>query len=181
MTDTIRVRSAIENLKKNNNEFYNKCIKQRLFNGGEGSYYPYDKLQLETLLEMAEWEKVEHPNVTEPCSCFVSYDFKGRVGVVELENLHDDIEFFLDDFKNTGWLSLCVKQDESWFVPLDYTYIILGDDGFGEIMFTFHPGEPIAPSTLEDGKNEFGLEKGMKLTKEEAIKYGFKHAKVVRV
>lgn len=182
MTDTERVRNAIRLLKEKDPSYYTKCIRQRLFNGGEGSYYDpnVDFNTLEAYLECSNWTMVENPNVDDGCSCFVCYDLKGHIGIVDVENVPNDVNFFLDDFKGTGKLSLCVKQYENWFVPMGYTYIILGNDGYGEIMFTFHPGEPLKPSTMEDGHNEYGLHKGDVITKEKAIKCGFKHAKVVR-
>ena len=61
----------------------------------------------------------------------------------------------------------------------DYYILIVGDDGFGPCMFTFHPGEPLRPSTLSsDGNNEFGYKEGTTISVAKAILLGFRYAKL---
>lgn len=179
------VEECIKRLVAKDYSYYESCINQRLYNGGMGSFYDknVDFIDVMCKLINVDWEEVTHPNVQLPCRCFKCDNFfTGYVGMVELEKLSDDVELFFSDFKNTGKLSLCVKESD---VDVDVmktntTYLITGDDGYGPIVFTFHPGEPLKPSTLEDGTNSYGVKKNDSVTKEMALKMGFKHVKVSR-
>jgi hypothetical protein len=169
--------------KEHDPEYFKKCLQQRLAMVGKGSFYPYiEPDALEDALMVAIWNMYDHPNVAPGCHAFISYSqcLHGFIGVVPLEMVPSETKCYLIDVKDTGTLSLCIKtvKDSRW--PVAYTVLITGDDGYGECMFTFHPGDPLKPSTLSsDGSNEYGLKDGDEISVEKAISIGFKHAKLI--
>jgi hypothetical protein len=172
---------AILNTKENSPDYFIACLKQRLADG-QGSTTDFKTVEeLEKALLAADWEKFEHPNIAENCLGFITKSFGGHMGMIPLEKLDKDAVCGLTDIKGTGTLSLVYYSDEIDRYDVDYNVLIVGNDGFGPCMFTFHPGEPLKPSTLSsDGSNEFSLCEGDVLTAEEAMeKFGFKHAKLI--
>lgn len=182
---TEHVRKCISRTKLYSLAYFMKCLQQRLDKIGKGSFYPYtDTEVLEKELMSAEWEEFKHPNIARGCHGYISYSngLHGFVGVIPLSMLPAGTKCYLRDIKGTGTLSLCVKPvgNERGLVST-YTVLITGDDGYGECMFTFHPGDPLKPSSLtSDGSNEHGLRDGDEISVKEAIRYGFRHAKIIR-
>lgn len=173
---------AILRTKEHDPEYFKKCIEQRLADG-KGSVTDYVHAEdLERALLNCDWYKYDHPAVAPGCQAFKCDQIIGWLGMAPLKELSPDRECTMMDVKGTGTLSLVLtdpigRDIKRWFV--DYTVLIVGDDGYGPCMFTFHPGDPVPPSTLaSDGSNEFGLKDGDKLTVGEAIAKGFVHAKV---
>lgn len=175
------VKSAILNTKKNDPDYFKKCLEQRLING-QGSVTEFDNVEdLEKALLNADWEKYTHPNIAEGCSAYITKSFGGFMGMIQIEYLSDQLICRLDDIKGTGKLSLTCYADRDRY-PVDYNILIIGDDGFGPCMFTFHPGEPLKPSTLSsDGNNEFGLKEGDTINVAQAKKFGFKYVKLLTI
>lgn len=180
---TLRVRKAIARTKEHDPEYFKKCIDQRLL-FGKGSYYLYtDPAELENQLMMAVWLKYDHPNIAPGCHGYITYSqhLNGYIGMIPVKMIPKGTRCFMKDVKGSGTLSLCVKPFNGDMWPVNYTVLITGDDGYGECMFTFHPGDPLKPSTLSsDGSNEFGLKDGDGISVERAIELGFKHAKISR-
>lgn len=180
---TLQVRKAIMRTKEHDPEYFKKCIEQRLL-FGKGSYYLYtDPDELEKALMSASWLKYEHPNIAPGCHGYISYSdrLSGYIGIIPLAMVPKDAKCYLVDPKGTGTLSLGVKAFNGDMWPVGYTVLITGDDGYGQCMFTFHPGDPLTPSTLSsDGNNEHGLRDGDVITVDKAIELGFKHAKILK-
>ncbi len=122
-------------------------------------------------LQTASWEPYEHPAIMAGCAAFRA-PFAGRVGIVPLASLAPDTVVVLADAKRTGYVEATVPGVAS--MPVDFAVIILGIDDGREIVFTFHPGEPIAPSTLPAS-----LLAGSRMTAAVAMEHGLTHAKVV--
>lgn len=55
------------------------------------------------------------------------------------------------------------------------TWLIIGKEEGTDVVFTFHPGEPVRPSVVEVKD----CPDGTKLTKDQAIALGFDLAKIV--
>lgn len=172
---------AIQRTKQHDPEYFRKCIEQRLCNG-KGSVTDFVHAEdLERALMNCDWYKYDHPAVAPGCLAFKTGAICGWLGMAPLKELDPNLMCTMMDVKGTGTLSLvltdplaCVNR---WFVA--YTVIIIGDDGYGACMFTFHPGDPLPPSHLSsDGSNELGLKEGDKLTVGKAIELGFVHAKL---
>ena len=180
---TSHVRKAIMRTKEHDPEYFKKCIEQRLM-FGKGSFYLFtDPAELEEELMRAVWCKYDHPNIAPGCHGYITYSqrLSGYIGLVPLAMVPSDTKCYLKDPKGCGKLSLCMKPINGDMWPVNYTVLITGDDGYGQCMFTFHPGDPIKPSTLSaDGNNELGLKDGDVITAKRAIELGFKHAKIDR-
>ena len=154
--------------------FENTC-KMRL-SGGTGSCY--DKIMsiedMELALMEADWQEATHPDVMLGCKAYKTTDIKsGRFGLVAIADLPDDAIIIASDPKGTGRVSMTVtgvKREE-----VEVTWIILGDENGHQVVFTFHPGEPVRPSmlTVSDCPD------GKVLTKKEAMALGFDLAKVI--
>jgi len=152
--------------------YYSSMFNQRLL-GGLGSVFPFtDASVLEAVLLSADWEEVTHPNVKAPCRCFRA-TIPGYLGIVPLRELPKGTKLVADDNKDTGFVELTARMPRR--VKTDVTYAIIGKEGDTEIVFTFHPGEPITPSTVSTTV----LPAGTEISVDEAIAFGFTHAKVV--
>ena len=126
---------------------------------------------LHAMLVDAAWEPYAHPAIMDGCTAFRA-SLAGHVGVVALADLPDHTIVTLADAKRTGYVEATVVGVA--VLPVDFAVIILGDDEGQEIVFTFHPGDPIAPSTLP--APTFA---GVRMLRDEAIEHGFTLAKIV--
>lgn len=175
------VKAAILNTREHNPLYYVACLAQRLKNG-QGSTTDYTVVEdLEQQLLDSDWEEYKHPNIADNCSAYITKSFGGYVGMIPIEYLSNQLICRLDDIKGTGKLSLTCYADTDRY-SVDYNVLIVGDDGYGPCMFTFHPGEPVKPSTLSaDGHNEFGLKEGDIINVAQAKDFGFKHVKLLSI
>jgi len=104
------------------------------------------------------------------CSAFVA-NISGRLGIVELRSLHSDSIVTLDDRKNTGKVEAVVQGVRGKIK--DYTVLILGPEQGEEIVYTFHPGDPVRPSQIPaEGMH------GRQVTVSEALDMGLEIAKI---
>ena len=87
----------------------------------------------------------------------------------------DDAMFVIADPKNTGKVSLMIW---GWCdgnrLLTDETWVIIGPNDGEDVVYTFHPGEPVPRATTSTEE----LPVGTKLTKAEALALGFNLAKV---
>lgn len=174
------VQNAIKELKNSEPDYYNKCLTQRLFNG-IGSTTECDTIEeMEDALFDANWEPWDDINhvVSPDCKAFITHDIPGHYGMINLDQFNPtDIAHFRDP-KNTGMLSLCVNTDKR--TDVDYTVLITGNENGKDVMYTFHPGDPVPASTFAAGSTETGgsgYQDGDEITIADAIKLGFKRAK----
>ena len=134
--------------------------------------------EMEALLNNAEWEEYSHPSIMEGCKGFVT-PIPGKMGVVELETLPDDMEVVLDDRKGTGKVTPTVNGIDR--VRVGFTVLIIGPEKVGEeetvqMMYTFHPGDPISPSRVAVSEK---YKNGTKITVKEAKGIGLLYAKII--
>ena len=180
MDSTEFARNAILNTEKRLPEYFISCLQQRLV---FGSSYDSDEfkgenahMNLRWALLNAKWDEVKHEKVSGDCRCFVTTDIPGgRYGLIDVDDLNNDALFMTIDPKNTGKVSI-VAAGQRLGKPVKETYLITGheDDIDGDIMFTFHPGEPVLPSMLDVSE----LAVGIVLSKKEVLNLGFSKAKV---
>jgi len=146
--------------------------------GGHGSTYPATIEEIESDLLKKSWFSYEHPAVTAPCIAAVA-KLGGKLGIVPIAGLPTHTKFTLVDHKNDGYCELLLEGD----TPrrhVNFTCIILGPDGPDnlEVVYTFHPGDPIVPSELH-GLAKGELKKGDEITLAYALERGFTYAKMV--
>jgi len=172
-----RIKQALDNTKEvmmGDKNYLDRQLEQRL-EGPENAGSSYGGITKEELLQKlydAEWEQVEHEGVMAGCTAFKT-NLPGLSGILDIKNLPPNTEFYAIDPKGTGNVGVgAVNVTKN---PVEETYIILGDEAGKEVVFTFHPGEPISPSMV---KSET-LPNGTKLTREKVEQYGFRMAKFI--
>ena len=177
------VRNCIQKTKANMPDYFEKCLQQRLKNG-IGSTTDCETVEdMETKLMSADWSPwIDNEGVLSPCcKAFFTEDISGYHGMLDIDQFPDDALCYFNDFKKTGFLSLCMKTDKRERV--NFTILIVGpEEGIGDCMYTFHPGNPVPASTFKSGElNEEGQKKsyqdGDTITVKEAKELGFKHVK----
>ena len=174
MSIASRIAEAVGAIKSIDPAYWQQTLTQRL-PGGAGSVVigDFDANSLEQALLHADWESYSHPGIMEGCSAFVTRSLRGRLGIVELASLPLDALVTLDDRKNTGKVSATIRG--ALGTEVDFTVLILGDENGVEVVFTFHPGEPVRPSQVQA---EPGMH-GRQVTISEALRMGLEMAKIV--
>ena len=155
--------------------YFQKTCEQRL-PGGAGSVLTGEFggwNDVREALENAEWTAVQHPDLMPGTRAFSTHDLRGRLGIVDLAALDDSDVVTLDDRKNTGKVSCTVNGVLG--PEVDHVVIILGDEAGREVVFTFHPGDPVRPSQVSC---EPGMH-GRTVTVAEAREMGLTTAKIV--
>lgn len=174
MTNRDRIAVAIEATRKVAPGYFEKTLAQRagLSQEAAGSVYEMvDESQLEQMLLTADWEEYSHTAVMSGCTAFIA-ELPGRLGVIELASLPSDKVVTLDDRKDTGMVSAVVQDVRGENVP--FTVLILGLEQGVEVVFTFHPGDPVRPSQVQ---HEAGMH-GRQVTVSEALSMGLETAKI---
>ncbi len=173
-----RIMSAVATTRRIVPGYLEKSLAQRagLSSNAAGSVYEgVDALQLERMLLASEWEPYSHPAIMPGCSAFKA-SIAGRLGVASLESLSPDAIVTLDDRKSTGQVSAVASGVRGEVSP--FTVLILGpevvDGETHEIVFTFHPGDPVRPSQVPAQ----GMH-GRTVTVKEAIQMGLEIVKIV--
>lgn len=169
-----RILTAIENTKMACAGYFEKTLAQRagLDPAACGSIYENISAPLlETALKAVTWEPYTHPAILSDCTGFWA-QLPGRLGVVELASLPPESQVTLDDRKGTGTVSAIVKGRKGALVG--FTVLILGPAHGVEVVYTFHPGAPVAPSQVQAAP---GLH-GKIITVAEALALGLTTAKI---
>lgn len=179
------VKNALDNAKKivmgkdengKDKTYLDMMLSQRI-EGPTNAGSSYDIGSPEELYEeliSQEWIETTHPEVMEGCRVFKS-SLAGLEGILDLDNLPDDVELYAIDPKGTGKVG--VGAGEVTKNNVKETYLIVGKENIDgqeeDVVFTFHPGEPVRPSQVETKD----IPDGKKLTKEEAKNLGFDKVK----
>lgn len=159
--------------------YFDACLAQR--NPGPTSLGSvFREAQTRTSLTLAPWEPYAHPAVQAPAVAFKA-PIPGLLGVVELEGLPLDLPVTLADPKGTGFLEATVEL-QGGRPAVDFTVLLLGPDRADpqvETLWTFFPGEPIAPSRLDvERAKSVGMVADRPCTVIECIAAGLRYAKV---
>lgn len=141
----------------------------------QGSYVPgLDEAELLEKLRAAQWEDFEHPAIAAPAQGFITRDITGVVGLVSLAELDPETPVRLCDGHATGYMSAVVVGGTP--EEVDFVVLLVGPNespAAEPIVWTFHPGNPVRPSSLElDAASD------REITAAEAIKLGFDLAKI---
>lgn len=177
-----QIQDLIQKTKKVLPDYFNSCLRQRLADG-IGSTTDYTTVEdLENALMKAHWSPwVDRTGVLAPgCRAVITTDIPGHHGMLDLADFKQDDVCHFNDFKKTGYLSLCINTDMR--KDVGFIILIIGpEDGLGEVMYTFHPGNPVPASTFKAGepneKTGKAYKDGDEITVAEAMKLGFKHVK----
>lgn len=167
------IKELVENTKKFNRKYWEATLKQRLETGA-GSCYPqfFSIRELEEAVLQAEWIETTHKLVNSPCRVYKA-NLRGLYGMKKISEIPDDCVLMLDDRKNTGSFSLITKFCKGDYV--EETYLITGIENGKEVIYTFHPGEPIELKNIKCGIHN----NGSIISKNEAIFLGFEYVKSI--
>jgi len=123
----------------------------------------------------AEWKPFKHPSVADGCTAFITHNLGGKVGVVRLDDLPNLTVIELDDGKETGQVSAVVDREDIDLhrYSVDYTVLILGQEMESEVVYTFHPGDPVFPSNVSSE-----ILVGTIVLVQEAISLGLEYCKI---
>jgi hypothetical protein len=168
-----RIAQAVEAIKTLDCGYWNSTLVQRLPSGAGSIVEGFATAEdLEKGLIEAVWEEYSHPAVMEGCVAYKTHSIHGKLGVKPLAELPLYALVTLDDRKNTGTVSAVVKGVLG--AEVDFTVIILGIEDGKEVVFTFHPGEPVNPSKVQAGLDNHGKT----VTVKEALGMGFETVKI---
>jgi len=161
--NSMAVVAAIEKLKEMDLQYWLQTAESRL-NSGIGSRTSYTTTEgIEAALKRAEWAPYSHPAIAAGCVGFITPDVQGKLGVEEISN----ISWY--EYQEKGGKVFAVKKG-TVSERANFTVAIVGPEGD---LWTFHPGEPVRPSTSEDLSLVGTCEQGWK-----AKERGFTHAKI---
>jgi len=165
--------NAINTSKEKMLDYWNNTLNQRSMKSEmvAGSRYDMSPEQIENSLLNADWTPYSHENVKAPAKAFKA-NIAGYEGLVKLKTLPKDKTVVLDDRKNTGKVS--VVADGVLGKKVNHTVILIGPHEGSEVVWTFHPSDPIMPSVVDAGEGMNGKE----ITVQEAIEMGFEYAKL---
>lgn len=171
---TARVIRAIDRTKliQNPKDYWVNMLASRSEETALGSYYCATPITIRHLLEMADWEEYSHPNVAPGCVAFIA-PIQGFENVIQLDELNPESEGILQDPKGTGMMEFHVTGERGRYT--DRTVIILGQHEEMEVVYTFHPGLPVRPSTVPTDPDKVGKT----ITVAEALEMGLTNAKIV--
>ena len=171
------VTKALDAIERQDPGYAEKMFAQRLPASGMGSIYPFfnTRAELEEAIRTADYEPAEHPAIAPGCKAYVTYDIVGEYGMVLIEDQPDNAMFVIADPKNTGKVSLVLDGfEEGTRFATNQTWVIIGPNEGEDVVYTFHPGEPVPRATTSTEE----LPVGTRLTKAEALALGFNLAKI---
>jgi hypothetical protein len=155
---TERVRQAIRNLEEVDPGYFSSVFKQRSGKDSTaaGSVYDMNPDDLKDAILAANWRPYSHESIKPPAVGFSTNDLLGQEGMINLKDALDrgDLKpgskIELVDPKNTGQPQPAVKAKKGDMTNL--TVAMLGPHKGKEVIYTFHPGEPVIPSELDASK-----------------------------
>lgn len=166
---------AVDNTKKFVPGYFENTCRMRLAGGVGSCYDDIETIEaMEQAIRQANWEETTHPDVAPDCKAYKTTDIKsGRFGLVRIADLSDDTVIVASDPKATGRVAMTVNGLRG--EEVEETWLIIGNEDGHQVVFTFHPGEPVRPSmlTVSDCSD------GKKLSKAEATRLGFDLAKII--
>lgn len=188
--------AASEDHRAPGERYLERCLAQRVAGSPSraGSWYdlPDTTALLVTLLG-ADWEVYDHPAIKSPAVGFRA-PIAGKLGMLPLRDLPRNAEIHLTDPKGgeeywTGERSVSASVvAERWSgvspVEVEFTTLILGPSVPGVpdsalTVWTFHPGQPVRPSSVARITPEGEDLHGKVVPRDEAIRLGFDLAKLV--
>lgn len=152
----VAVTSAIDAIKKMDAKYWQSTLEQRLVSGMGSRTYFADVTTLEEALRGAEWEEYSHPDIMEGCRGYFTTQIPGLLGVVNLHDLDPSTPISWEDPKDTGKVTPVIE--DKLHHTMEFTVLIVGPEYEEEVVYTFHPGAPVRPSSVEledDGTTEY--------------------------
>lgn len=168
-----RIRKAVENIKSMLPTYWEATVRSRTPGSSNGSVFSFENVE-QILFEdrINDWKSFpECPNLLPGCTAFKLCNVPGHLGIVDLKELDENTMLDVVDNKKTG-MAKCLLVNGTKGPETDEATLILGEEAGKEVVFTFHPGNPIRPDEIPVEK----LGGRTTVTVSEAIEFGFTHA-----
>lgn len=140
----------------------------------EGSIFS-EPQTVETLMA-AEWTSFDHAEIKSPAKGY-SANISGRLGLVRLSDLDPDTpaRMELGHKGEDEYVTVLIDSSDASPEALDvnFTVILLGPSDDGDIVWTFFPGDPVAPSVMTPSAETESVQ-----TAQDAIDLGFDYGKI---
>lgn len=144
-----RIDAAHKNIQEIAPGYWKATVASRTAETAVGSFFKFPNVE-EVLFEhrLKDWEEYpDCPGLLPGCSAF-KLNIKGYLGVIPLASLDDAQLLRVINNKGTGVAKLLAPK-ESIPQEVDFAVCILGLEDGREVIFTFHPGDPIPPDTVK--------------------------------
>ena len=137
----------------------------------EGS--TFDEPQTPETLMAAEWREFYHPEIQTPAKGYFA-PIPGSMKLIKLDTLDPKTPIRMELDKN-GYITAALSPADvgRGGVPVHHTVMLLGPSDDGPIVLTFHPGDPVRPSTTAPSAETRAAK-----TVEEAMCLGFQYGKI---
>lgn len=167
------VRSAIERT-KDMPHFQKTFITRNPGPNSEGSTFK-EPQTLESLAA-ANWSPYNHPEIKAPAMGYRA-DIPGMMNLVKLSEVEPEtpIKMELGHKGETKFVTVLLSPKDlgQSGTPVDHTVILLGPGESGPIVWTFFPGDPVAPSTSTPNEKTRSAK-----TVRDAMALGFMYGKI---
>tara|TARA_Y100000287_G_C14218877_1_gene355084 strand:+ start:928 stop:1617 length:690 start_codon:yes stop_codon:yes gene_type:complete len=142
----------------------------------EGSVFK-EKQTLESLMK-AEWLDYSHPNIAPPATGAFITQIPGTLGLIELASLDPATPISMEPGSkgNKPYVTVLVEKEDAPVeaTEVEHTILIVGPfQDKEEIVYTFHPGDPIRPSSMRPSEATDNAK-----TAADAIALGFDYGKI---
>jgi hypothetical protein len=140
----------------------------------EGSVF--SEPQTPETLMAADWSEFSHPDIA-GLAVGYSAPIPGTMNLIKLDTLDPQtpIRMELGHKGETPYVTalLSPADIERRGAPVEHTVILLGPGEDGHIVWTFHPGDPVRPSTKEPSPETEAAK-----TVQDVISLGFQYGKI---
>jgi hypothetical protein len=181
---TTIVRQAIYNTKEQEPAHWRLCLENRSDTKARlGSYIPkHTPEQIDMLLERLQWEIYTHADVIEPAQAFIARNVRGRFGMMQIGDVPGSAVLKFITSKEKDKVEVVWEDHGTEGVEVDFLVLLVGPGDKDDIVWTFHPGDPIRPSTVNRYWGKLPLHSadqlGRRVSKEDAATVGIKWVKL---
>ena len=107
----------------------------------------FDKPQTPETLMAAEWREFHHPDIQAPAIGY-SAPIPGSMKLVKLNTLDPKTPVRME-LNDDGYVTAMISPADigQKGVPVSYTVMLLAPSDDGPVVLTFHPGDPVRPSS----------------------------------
>lgn len=136
-------------------DYFSRALSMRTPEGRIGSYFEMTPDQLKQALFQAKWEPYDPRDadgnpIIKGARGYRATIEGGRLGMTTVESLPADAKLYLADVKGTGNWSVDTVGAKG--EPTNHVTMIVGEAEGKQVVWTFHPGEPVRPSALDSSK-----------------------------